>query len=229
MLEGSSASKTSWTAAWRCAIPAALRSAAPAPCRSTARRNSPVAPLSARNWASRQNHDPAPPNLPLIKDLVVDMAPFWGEDSSRDTLADAGHPSHKALRAIRATAVAAGDLPISQRGCLHYVRACVAACTLTRSVEGISRSSGAGQGSPICGETARTVGRQTGPALSAPGRRRDLGLYPLQHVCRSVPKTSNRWRRSFACADLHCGMLDHRRGAPATSPALSTSSGRKDA
>ena len=194
VLEGPIRIKNELTAVWRCAIPAALRSAAPAPCRSTARRNWPVAPLSAKNWSVTAKSRSSPRRIFRIKDLVVDMAPFWEKIRARDTLADAGHPSHQTLRAIGATAVAAGDLPVSQRRC------CIM-CGLRGRLYPHEVSKGF-LGPAALAKAARFVAdpREPSDAKTGPAQRSrkttGSGIVPAATcACRSVPKTSNRWRR----------------------------------
>src|SRR3989304_2511714 len=62
-----SSSATRSTARSACAVPAAVRSAAPAQCASTAPRKGEEIVVEPGG------------NLPVVKDLVVDMQPFWGK------------------------------------------------------------------------------------------------------------------------------------------------------
>ena len=179
--------------------------------------------------ASRQNHDPALPNLPLIKDLVVDMAPFWEKIRAvTPWLTPVTHPTKRygpsgQLRLLPET------YQFHNVDACIMCGACVAACTSHEVSKGFL-------GPAALAKAARFVADPREPSDAKQVRlsalQEDDGIWDCTrcNMCVQVcPKDVQPMESDHSLAPIFtAAMADHRRGRP-PSPALSTSSGRKDA
>ena len=79
--------------------------------------------------SSRQNFDRPAPNFPIIKDLVVDMSPFWDKIRAVTPWVTARHASQETVWIIRATSLLPDTYQFHNVDACIMCGACVAACT----------------------------------------------------------------------------------------------------
>ena len=138
-----------------------------------------------RSWSSRRG------NMPVIKDLVVDMAPFWDKVRAvKPWLQPAGPPPEREYLVPNEAMSGAG------RGDeLHHVRRLRLRLHGARGRQELPRPGGAGQGLPLRRRPARRRRPRRGCASSA-SRAASGTARAATCASRSAPRTSSRWTRS---------------------------------
>ena len=130
-------------------------------------------------------------NLPIVKDLVVDMEPFWEKFRSVDPYLQPGYdepPDGKEYRITqeRMNVVHKEALCINC-GC------CVSECNAMESDPHVHRAAGAREGVPLRRRPARR--QEARAAREAERRARHLGVHPLLLLQRALPEGRRPARR----------------------------------
>ena len=133
-------------------------------------------------------------NMPVIKDLVVDMAPFWDKVRVRRTLAAALGPRAGA----RVHRPERGDDRPGRSHELHHVRRLRFRLHRPRSRQELPRPGRARQGLALRRRPARRLYQR--PSARATASRAACGTARAATCAStSAPRTSSRWTRSSSC------------------------------
>ena len=175
------------------------RSAAPAACASTANRRSPATPTStprAQRAADGVIEIEPMGNMPVIKDLIVDMDAVHWKKIQRVTpwlLAKQPVPEREYLVAAR------GDGRRHPDDGLHPVRRVRLGLPGDGGRPRLHRPGGARQGLPLRRRPARRRAARAPAATSPRTRRASTTARTASSASRPARRTSTRWARSCAC------------------------------
>ncbi len=135
-------------------------------------------------------------NLPVVKDLVVDMGPFWSKMKAMKPWLDTGYEEIPRARVPRHTRADGAD---PQGVALHHVRLLRLRVQLDGVGSRVLRAGRPGQGFPVRRRSARA--RPGRPARGLQRRARDLGLHALLLLQRALPEggRSARCDRQAGC------------------------------
>ena len=130
-------------------------------------------------------------NLPIVKDLVVDMEPFWEKFKAMKPWLQPGYeepPEGKEYRVSQERM----DVIHKEALCINC-GCCVSECNAMESVAGVPRPAGARQGHALRRRRARRRDRRAARGLL--DRARDLGVHAVLLLQRALPEGRRPARR----------------------------------